>query len=180
MSTTSSSCPVCFEPIYFYERGERYYEFTNFYEDGPPVTYKSLEWRTAEHAFQAAKFKPGSRPFAAILAATTPRDALTIGKQPHDLTTLTFNSWDEWDAKKDKVMKDIVKAKFEQNINLREMLLGTYPHPLIENSPIDSYWGCGADGKGKNMLGKILMEVREEIRRQAGTRMKYKRKYRDI
>lgn len=39
----------------------------------------------------------------------------------------------------------------------------------MENAPRDSYWGCGADGSGKNVLGKILMEVRATLRARALT-----------
>ena len=35
---------------------------------------------------------------------------------------------------------------------------------LVENAPGDYYWGIGADGTGKNRLGRILMEVRNELR----------------
>jgi hypothetical protein len=35
----------------------------------------------------------------------------------------------------------------------------------VENSPTDDYWGCGAHGGGRNKLGKILMSVRDELRR---------------
>jgi predicted NAD-dependent protein-ADP-ribosyltransferase YbiA (DUF1768 family) len=35
---------------------------------------------------------------------------------------------------------------------------------LIENSPTDYFWGCGANHTGENHLGKILMGVRTEIR----------------
>jgi predicted NAD-dependent protein-ADP-ribosyltransferase YbiA (DUF1768 family) len=39
---------------------------------------------------------------------------------------------------------------------------------LIMNAPSDYYWGCGADGSGKNMLGRILMEVRAILRERQG------------
>ena len=38
---------------------------------------------------------------------------------------------------------------------------------IIENAPHDFYWGCGRDGTGRNMLGRILMEVRTALRNQA-------------
>jgi ribA/ribD-fused uncharacterized protein len=43
--------------------------------------------------------------------------------------------------------------------------LSTGDEEIVEDSPIDSYWGCGADGKGQNNLGKILMEVRSRLRK---------------
>jgi predicted NAD-dependent protein-ADP-ribosyltransferase YbiA (DUF1768 family) len=42
--------------------------------------------------------------------------------------------------------------------------MDTGTEELIEDSPVDYYWGCGADGSGKNMLGKLLMELREELK----------------
>lgn len=41
-----------------------------------------------------------------------------------------------------------------------------YDREIVEDSPIDSYWGCGADGLGKNMLGKLLMKLREELKNE--------------
>ena len=69
-------------------------------------------------------------------------------------------------------MYDIVKAKFSQNENLRQMLLDTNNEELIEgNWWHDNCWGdCSCerckDIKGQNNLGKILMRVREEIRNE--------------
>jgi predicted NAD-dependent protein-ADP-ribosyltransferase YbiA (DUF1768 family) len=44
------------------------------------------------------------------------------------------------------------------------VLLSTGETPIVENSPIDYYWGCGADGTGENRLGAILMDVRDTLR----------------
>ncbi len=52
-------------------------------------------------------------------------------------------------------------CKFQTHRDIRDILLSTGNAEIVENSPIDFYWGCGADGSGKNMLGKILMEVRD-------------------
>ena len=45
-----------------------------------------------------------------------------------------------------------------------DTLLATGDKELVENAPGDYYWGCGADGSGRNMLGRILMELRAELR----------------
>ena len=58
----------------------------------------------------------------------------------------------------------VVRAKFEQHAEIREVLLGTGDAEIIENAPGDYYWGIGSRGTGKNMLGIILMEVRAELR----------------
>ena len=44
-------------------------------------------------------------------------------------------------------------------------LLSTGERKLIEDSPVDYYWGCGEDGSGVNMLGKLLMELRTELQK---------------
>jgi ribA/ribD-fused uncharacterized protein len=70
----------------------------------------------------------------------------------------------DWENVKDRIMHEAVLAKFSQHADLREMLLGTGDAKIVEHTENDSYWGDGGDGKGKNMLGQILMKVREELR----------------
>jgi len=55
-------------------------------------------------------------------------------------------------------------AGITEHLDLREKLLETDNRQLVEgNWHGDTFWGaCG--GKGQNHLGKILMEVREELR----------------
>lgn len=72
----------------------------------------------------------------------------------------------DWDKVKDGVMYQVVKAKFTQNEELKTKLLATQDNYLIEgNRWNDTYWGVDIiTRKGKNKLGKILMQVREELR----------------
>jgi len=70
----------------------------------------------------------------------------------------------DWGQIRNDVMRKVVERKFEFNADIRAVLLSTGDALLVEDSPTDSYWGCGGDRKGKNMLGKILMEVREKLR----------------
>jgi len=85
-----------------------------------------------------------------------------------------------FDEKKwSEVTYDIVKrgniAKFEQNPELFDELMKTYPTTLVEASPYDPIWGIGlnkadakvtpkSEWKGKNLLGKALTEVRTKLR----------------
>lgn len=64
---------------------------------------------------------------------------------------------------KDDIMRQAVLCKFQTHRDIRDILLSTGNAEIVENSPIDFYWGCGADGSGKNMLGKILVEVRDVL-----------------
>lgn len=57
-------------------------------------------------------------------------------------------------------MLECVLAKFLQNPNLAAELLSSGDEELVEDSPVDAWWGCGKDGTGLNMLGKVLGEVR--------------------
>jgi N-glycosidase YbiA len=62
-------------------------------------------------------------------------------------------------------MRELLHAKAAQNNDVQECLRRTGTKQIIENSPWDSYWGCGPNGNGKNMTGKILMEVRDQLMR---------------
>lgn len=66
-------------------------------------------------------------------------------------------------------MRDAVRAKFTQHDELRLLLLSTGSAKLVEHTTNDAYWGDGGDGSGRNMLGRILMEVREQLRAEQGT-----------
>jgi hypothetical protein len=61
-------------------------------------------------------------------------------------------------------MTRAVRAKFTQHVDLCAMLLGTGDATIVEHTHNDAYWGDGGDGSGKNMLGQILMKVRDELR----------------
>ena len=60
-------------------------------------------------------------------------------------------------------MTTALKAKFADQY-MQQKLLDTAPARLEERTSNDSTWGTGSDGpngKGKNLLGKCLMEVRD-------------------
>jgi ribA/ribD-fused uncharacterized protein len=119
-------------------------------------------WSTSEHYFQAQKFV-GTPHADQIRELKTPKDAAKMGRdRKRPLRP-------DWNEVKDDIMRKGVLRKFETLANIREVLLATGDEPIVENSPIDYYWGCGADGSGKNMLGQILMEVREILRDAYGT-----------
>jgi len=61
-------------------------------------------------------------------------------------------------------MLEAVRTKFTQHDDLRAILLGTGNARIVEHTTNDSYWGDGGDGSGRNRLGEILMQVREELR----------------
>lgn len=88
-----------------------------------------------------------------------------------------FSAFDAelWDKISCHIVKRGVKAKFRQNPEILEILLDTGDAILAECSPHDAVWGIGCSlkdlhdpscWKGKNCLGRILMEVREELYRE--------------
>lgn len=156
--------PVHEPTIYFYNKGESYYELTNFYEnyrkDGlHHVIYNGQAWKTSEHAFQAEKFNWNS-PQAQnvqqqIMQAPTASAAFKIAQANKHL------SRSDWQQNKDEIMLNILRCKFNDQ-HLSNVLYKTGTRYLVEASPIDSYWGYGSDEKGLNRLGILLMQVRKE------------------
>jgi len=69
-----------------------------------------------------------------------------------------------WDAIKVDVMRSILRTKAAQHEYVRRKLLETGDRELIENSWRDAFWGWGPNRDGQNMLGKLWMEVRAELR----------------
>ena len=61
-------------------------------------------------------------------------------------------------------MREAVLCKFQTHGDIRAILLSTGEEKIVENTPATTIGGCGSKGNGKNMLGLILMEVREQLR----------------
>jgi ribA/ribD-fused uncharacterized protein len=143
-------------PIYFYGSKEQPYGcFSNFSAHG--FELDGLWWPTSEHYFQAQKFA-GTSHVEEVRRAQSPKQAAMRGRsRARPLRA-------DWEQVKDEVMRRGVLRKFETHADLRATLLGTGDEEIVENAPGDYYWGCGADGSGKNMLGQILMEVRAILR----------------
>ena len=75
---------------------------------------------------------------------------------------LTKEQIEKWNIRRTDVMKRCIAEKFSNGSNYAKLLLATGDHTLIEKAPWDSFWGAGRNGKGKNILGKILMKRRNE------------------
>jgi len=69
----------------------------------------------------------------------------------------------DWETVQESVLLDALRAKFQQNRGLLELLKSTGSRPLVEDT-VDAYWGVGRTGKGKNRMGKLLEQVREELK----------------
>ncbi len=141
--------------IHFYHLDEPFGCFSNFWRS--PVLLNGVLWPTTEHFFQAQKFA-GSERAEEIRLAKSPMIAARMGR------SRTHKLRPDWEKVKDGIMREAVLAKFTQHAELRKLLLDTGDAKLVEHTENDSYWGDGGDGSGRNMLGQILMSVRQELR----------------
>ncbi|OGB83524.1 hypothetical protein A3F66_02310 [candidate division TM6 bacterium RIFCSPHIGHO2_12_FULL_32_22] len=171
--------------IYFYDTKD-IYEFTNFYETNNPITLENYEgipfdgdksnttyqWKTAEQYFQAQKFVKTNPAIAQQIRDITAQPKKSIPRQAFDIAQANKQSVrPDWNHINRDVMLKVVRAKFSQpglisrtNIPLQQLLLSTGNQILVENAgQNDAFWGNGADGKGCNHLGQILMQVRSEL-----------------
>lgn len=140
--------------IKFYKINEQYGCFSNFAHYDFELDGK--KWMTSEHYFQAQKFK-GTEYVEIIRLLDNPMKAAEMGRD----RKLPLR--EDWEQVKDDIMRKAVFEKFSQNEEIKKILLSTGKENIVENTSNDYYWGCGKDGSGKNVLGKILMEVREKL-----------------
>jgi N-glycosidase YbiA len=143
------------DPIRFYSVGDDYGAFSNF--AAYPIVIAKQRWSTSEHYFQAQKFldpKDQER----VRSARTPSLAAREGRDRRKKLRR------DWEAVKTSVMRLAVEAKFRQHTDLATLLLSTGNAELVEHTADDDFWGDGGDGSGRNMLGRILMDVRELLR----------------
>lgn len=170
--------------ICFYRENTFYGEFSNFYLISSPIIYKGKSYKTSEHLYQALKYIYEDAPIInieyveLIRKANTPNKAKILANQ---MICSKYN-WQEelnniikkyqkigvkirkdWDNVKISVMRTVLELKFNKDLHCQQVLLSTGDAQLIENSPYDSFWGIGPNGVGSNMLGKLLMEIRNQL-----------------
>ncbi len=143
--------------INFYSTKDEYGCFSNFAR--APFEVDGKVWLTSEHYFQAMKFPDAPEYQEKIRTTPSPMVAARLGR------SRSVPIRKDWESSKDDIMREAVRMKFTHNLEMRKILLSTGDAQLVEHTKNDRYWGDGGDGSGKNMLGKILMEVRDELRR---------------
>ena len=135
------------------DRFDGEYAFLSNYS-ASPFRIDYVLFPTMEHYFQANK-ADNQNDYLHIAYAPTPVEAKRLGRK------IQLRS--DWEEIKDKVMLTGLRKKFA-NPELRNLLLATGDEELIEgNYWGDTYWGV-CNGVGQNKLGKLLMQVREEIK----------------
>lgn len=140
--------------IGFYER--EFYCFSNF--SSFKVEWQGKKWTTSEHAYQAAKFLKSAPEVAEEIAkAGSAHEAKKMAERNQDKVDK------DWGTKKVGVMEEICSNKLKQNPYIQKKLLETGDKDIVEDSPVDSFWGWGPDRKGRNEMGKIWMRLREGL-----------------
>lgn len=153
---------------------QQHWFLSNF--SSAPIEWRGKEWRSVEHAYQAAKaYDPRTREpvdeeaVENVRNAETPGDAKKLGRK-----IAMVPEWEhpypgpDDEPLKIQVMRELVHLKF-QIPERRQQLLSTGLQELVEgNWWDDTFWGvCG--GEGTNWLGKVLMDERAAIRTQEGS-----------
>lgn len=137
----------------FYKFRGQHEVYSNFYSAW--IQMNNMWYPTNEHAYQHRKavvMKDWQRADD-ILRAETPQDAKYYGK--------LINTDDYWHSIKSQVMHEILHEKVKQCTEFSNALRNSMGQELIE-STTNEYWAEGANGRGRNMLGKLLMLVRQE------------------
>ena len=155
---------ICF----FYNRSS---PLSNFFP--APVEIDGISYKCSEQYYQYNKAETLGD-IGTALRIMTADDPVTY-KRLGDQATRTEESAKKWEAKKMAVMEKANLHKFTQNDHLRAVLLSTGERTLAEASPRDTYWGIGIPisdkrktqqkiWQGQNNLGKVLMNVRHQLR----------------
>jgi N-glycosidase YbiA len=143
--------------VNFYSRRKPYGEFSNFADF--PIMIEGKMWPTSEHYYQAKKFLD-SKIIEKIRLTIPPEDAAHLGR--------TLDSRKDWHQVKVPFMWTALKAKYTQHDRLKKLLLSTNNQAIHEHTENDFFWGDGGDDTGKNVLGLMLMSIREYIKKDGG------------
>lgn len=147
------------EQVFFYERD--FYVLSNF--SAFTLMWKGRRFDTSEAAYHWEKFMPNEIGVAHMIrTAPSAHEAFKIAYKYRSARRA------DWDDVKVAIMTDILRAKTAQHKYVARKLLATGDRELIENSWRDDYWGWGPAPDGKNMLGKLWMQVRAELRGTEG------------
>lgn len=134
---------------------------------GFPIRVNGVDILTSEALYQACRFPHSAEVQALIIKQRSPMTAKMEGRrftQPDD-----DRSRQDWHGIKVNVMRWSLRVKLAQNWpTFSELLLSTENKPIVEQSHKDSFWGAkptsGGELVGMNVLGRLLMELREVVK----------------
>jgi ribA/ribD-fused uncharacterized protein len=135
---------------------------------GYPLQINGVRILTTEALYQACRFPHMPEVQREIIGQHSPMTAKMKSK-PH-----RKDSRPDWDDVRYKVMRWCLRVKLAQNYEeFGRLLLATRDRPIVEQSRKDDYWGAklvdetGQTLVGQNVLGRLLMELREKLKDDA-------------
>lgn len=140
--------------VFFYEQD--CYVLSNF--SAFNLRWKGARFATSEQAYHWEKFYETEPKVAwKVMNADSAHEAFKIAEQYKKCRR------PDWDDVKVDIMRRIIRAKFDQHEYVRRKLLATGNRELIEDSWRDDFWGWGPNRDGKNMLGRLWMDLRNQM-----------------
>ena len=138
--------------------------FSNFQPLAVPIVAGPWSFNSSESLYQAAKFPAHPHVQQRIADAATAREAAAIGRTPG------LGIDPGWNDRRVDVMRWVVRMKREANqAEIDTLLAATTDRPIVEVSTRDPWWGARpvADRyEGNNVLGRLWMELREQLREE--------------
>ena len=130
---------------------------SNFYLT--PITVWNTTFKSTEHAYNYRKaIEMGQHTTAEeIRQSRTGREAMDIAK------SIATN--EHWSNVKQSIMYQLLQIKATQSNAFRQDLLASKGKSLVEDT-VNEYWGRGRMGDGLNMLGRLLMVLRDQLASQ--------------
>jgi N-glycosidase YbiA len=145
------------ELVCFYEQD--FYPLSNF--SAFSIKWKRFRFDTLEHVYHWEKFGGFGR-------ENFVQEIVRLSASAHEAFRYAMNMKPsrrpDWDDVKVDIMRQLIRAKADQHEYVRRKLLATGDRELVENSWRDDFWGWGPNRDGQNMLGKLWMELRAELR----------------
>ena len=157
--------------VFFWREYAENGHFSQWYP--APIVVEGIRYLHNEQYMMAKKalLCGDLRVYSKIMAESDPGACKALGK-----SAANFNQY-QWDSCKEEIIYNANYAKFSQYPKLKAALLATGNAVIAEASPYDFIWGIGlpatdpdsrnpAKWKGQNLLGKALMRVRDELRKE--------------
>lgn len=158
------------QSVFFYEND--FYVLSNF--SAFQVAWEGRTYQTSEHCYQSLKFDYQAKTFEKRLAVRAIYQSVFLAPSAHEAFKIaeanTAFRRPGWEDIRVLLMKSILRAKAIQHDYVYTKLLDTGNRELIEDSWRDDFWGWGSTCNGQNMLGKLWMEIRAELREKENSK----------
>ena len=146
-----------FTPLFFYKafKNGPTAGFSNFSHHTVYLKRFNETFGTAEAAFNAFKDPTNKQYIESLAHAVNPFIAKDLSKH----CTLR----DDWYERRQEFMTEVIYAKIQQHEDFREKLINSCLRPIVHHTRNDRFWGDGPNSAGKNVLGKILVNIRHKL-----------------